>query len=253
MNKILVNCIVGLTLGCPVLAQDTAAKKDAKDIDPLALQVVKAAVEPIKDAKSFSFRALVSRDELGSNGQVITVFNIAEITVQRPNKLHIHFRGRGVPVDLFFDGSGKTVLYSPSAKLYTTFNTPSGIDATLDAISKQGVNIATRNFIESDPYQSLTDALTTAYVVGRVTLFDQEVHHLAFTEPGAEWQMWVVGGEKPVVRRLEVIDTSKPQRLRVAVELLDWTFDVSPSDSMFTFEKPADAREIEVLKLRAEK
>jgi hypothetical protein len=253
MNKFLGACIVSLTLACALVGQSKAPQKSTKDIDPLALQVVKAAVDPIKDAKAFSFRALVSRDELGTNGQVITVFQTGEITLQRPNKLHIRFRGRGEPVELFFDGSSKTVLYSPAAKVYTTVSSPASIDATLDAIAKRGVSVATRNFLESDPYQSLTDALITAYAVGTVDLFDKKVYHLAFTEPGAEWQLWIVGEERPTVRRLEVIDTSKPHHPRTTVDFFDWEFKPTTSDNMFTFSKPADAREIEMLKLSAER
>jgi hypothetical protein len=253
MKKHLVSCLLILSFSWSAAGQSKAPQKSTKDIDPLALQIVKAAVDPIKDAKAYSFRALVSRDELGTNDQIITTFNTAEITVQRPNKLHIRFRGRGEPVEMFFDGSGKTVLYSPSAKFYTTVSSPPSIDATLDAIAKRGVNVATRNFIESDPYQSLTDALITAYAVGTVDLFDQKVYHLAFTEPGAEWQLWIVGEKNPTVRRLEVIDKSKPHTPRVIVDFFDWNFSPTTSDDMFTFKKPADAREIEMLKLTAER
>jgi hypothetical protein len=253
MKKHLVSCLLILSFSWSAAAQSKAPQKATTDIDPLALQVVKAATDPIKNAKAFSFRALVSRDELGTNGQTITVFSTGEITMQRPNKLHVRFRGRGEPVELFFDGSGKTVFYSPSAKFYTTVSTPASIDATFDAMARRGVNIATRNFLESDPYKSLTDGLTTAYGVGRVDLFDQKVYHLAFTEPGAEWQLWVVGDDKPVVRRLEVIDKSKPHRPRTIVDFFDWNFSPATTDAMFTFSKPADAREIEMLKLTAER
>jgi hypothetical protein len=253
MKKHLVSCLLILSFSWSAAAQSKAPQKATTDIDPLALQVVKAAADPIKNAKAFSFRALVSRDELGTNGQTITVFSTGEITMQRPNKLHVRFRGRGEPVELFFDGSGKTVFYSPSAKFYTTVSTPASIDATFDAMARRGVNIATRNFLESDPYKSLTDGLTTAYAVGRVDLFDQKVYHLAFTEPGAEWQLWVVGDDKPVVRRLEVIDMSKPHRPRTIVDFFDWNFSPATTDAMFTFSKPADAREIEMLKLTAER
>jgi hypothetical protein len=253
MNKFVAACILSLTLACGLVAQSKAPQKSTKDIDPLALQIVKAAVDPIKDAKSFSFRALVSQDQLGTNGQIITAFHTGEITLQRPNKLHVHFRGRGEPVELFFDGSGKTVLYSPSAKFYTTVSSPTSIDAMLDAIAKRGLNVATRNFLESDPYQSLTDSLVTAYAVGTMDLFDKKVYHLAFTEPGAEWQLWVVDEERPTVRRLEVIDTSKPHHPRTTVDFFDWDFSPTTSDDMFTFSKPPDAREIEMLKLTSEK
>ena len=63
------------------------------DIDPLALKVLKAATDPLRDAKSYSFRALVSRENMGTSGQVITLFNLSDVTVQRPDKLHVNFRG----------------------------------------------------------------------------------------------------------------------------------------------------------------
>jgi len=253
MKKCFPGCILTIVLGVPMIAQTGGAQQGVKDIDPLALRVMKAATDPVKEAKAYSFRALVSRDLLGTNDQIITTFSTSEITVQRPNKLHIKFRGRGEPVEMFYDGSGKTVLYSPSSKFFTVVDTPTTIDAALSDISTRGVNIAVRNFLESDPYQSLTDSLTTAYAVGSVDLFDEKVYHMAFTEPGAEWQMWVVGGDTPRVKRLEVIDKSNPHRPRISVTFFDWDLNPSTSNDMFTFNKPADAKEIEMLKMVAEK
>jgi hypothetical protein len=256
MNKFLGALILGvISCLCPfVAAQESEAQKPtATDIDPLALEILKAATEPLKDAKAYSFRALVSHDLLGTNDQIITTFSTSEITVQRPNKLHIKFRGRGEPVDLFYDGSGKAVLYSASSKFYTTLPTPTTIDGVLADISKKGVTIAVRNFLESDPYTSLTDGLTTGYAVGNVDLFGEKVYHLAFTEPGAEWQVWVVSGDRPRVKRLEVIDRDKPHNPRIAVDFFDWDLNPTTSPDMFTFNKPADAREIEMLKVTAER
>lgn len=36
----------------------------AKDIDPLALPVLKPATDPVRDSQSYPFRALVSREHL---------------------------------------------------------------------------------------------------------------------------------------------------------------------------------------------
>jgi len=253
MNKSLVVCVVGLALSCSSLfAQKTAKQEVTKDIDPLALHMVKAATDPIKNAKAYSFRALVSRDWLGTNDQILTVFSTSEFTVERPNKLHIKFRGRGEPVELFYDGSGKAVLYSASKKFFTTVTAPNTIDAMLEGVAKKGLDIAVRNFLESDPNESLIDDVTTAYVVGKVDLFDQKVYHLAFTEPEAEWQLWIVGDEKPIVKRLEVINKTKPHDPRIIVDFFDWDFNPTTSNDMFTFSKPADAHEIEMLKETAE-
>lgn len=96
---------LALSIALPVWAQENAAGTMGKDLDPLALQALKTATGLIKDAKPFSFRILTIRDLVGTNDQIITQFSVSEITVERPNKLHLKFRGRGEPVDLFYDGS----------------------------------------------------------------------------------------------------------------------------------------------------
>ena len=237
-----------------VCGQQIADKSGSQhtDIDPLALQVLKAATDPIHDAKSYSFRALVSREQFGTNGQIITQFTISNISVERPDKLHIDFQGHGKKVQLFYN-AGHTVLYTPEEKLYTTISSPTTVDATLEALSKRNIFIPTENFLASDPYHSLTNRLLTGYVVGRAMLFDQEVHQLAFTEPDAEWQMWVVGGDKPMVRRVEIVDKRTPQHPRITIDFLDWNLNPSLSPDLFTFSKPPDAKEIDVLKESARK
>lgn len=240
-----------LSLPFAGFAQDKPAKTHSlKDIDPLALQVLKAATEPIHEAQAYSFRALVSTEHLGTNGQMITLFNLTDVTLQRPDKLHLNFLGRGQKVELFYN-AGQTVLYSPESKFFTTISSPKSIDETLTELQKKDVFIPVRNFLASDPYASLTTGLLTAYVIGKVMLFDQPVHQLAFTDAKAEWQLWVVGGEHPQIRRLEVIDKTGEGHPRIVVDFLNWDLNVSPNADLFTFKKPADATEIEVLKAKA--
>lgn len=233
-------------------AEKSTLKGKEKDIDPLALQVLKAATAPIQQAKSYSFRALVSREQEGTNGQMITLFHLTEVTVQRPDKLHVNFHRDGKDVELLYN-AGQSVIYSPNAKLYTTISTPKDIDGTLEALEKRDVFVPIRNFLQSDPYGSLTDDLTSGYVIGKSTLMDETVHQLAFTEPDAEWQLWVVGGDKPVIRRMEVIDKSKPNHPRIVVQFIDWNLNATPDKDAFTFNKPEGAKEIQLLKESAQK
>ena len=230
-----------------VYAQQSSPATSDKDVDPLALKVLKAATDPIRDAKSYSFRALVSREREATNGQIITLFHSSDVTVERPDKLHVEFHGLGKEVQLFYNG-GQFVLYTPEEKLYTTVSAPKSIDATLQELEQRDVFIPISNFLQSDPYTSLSDDLVTGYVVGKVVLFDQTVHHLAFTEPDADWQLWVVGGDKPRIRRLQVVDKSKPERPRIVVDFFDWNMEAKPDPELFTFTRPADAKQIELLK-----
>jgi hypothetical protein len=73
-------------------AQDKSGTKskstETKDVDPLALDVLKAVTQPIEQAQAFTFKALVSEEQLATNGQIVTFFHTTEITVQRPDKVH---------------------------------------------------------------------------------------------------------------------------------------------------------------------
>ncbi len=57
----------------------------AADIDPAALNVLRAVTNTLKCTNEFSFRARVSRDRLGTNGQIITYFRDNHVTIRRPD------------------------------------------------------------------------------------------------------------------------------------------------------------------------
>jgi hypothetical protein len=122
-----IRCAVVLVSLCmlPVCssAQDKSGTKskstETKDVDPLALDVLKAATQPIEQAQTFSFKALIGEEQLATNGQVVTFFHTTEIRVQRPDKVHLIFEGRGERVD-FYGTSGLITMYSPATKLYAT-------------------------------------------------------------------------------------------------------------------------------------
>ena len=79
--------------------------------------------------------------------------------MQEPDKLHIDFQGRGKRVELYYS-AGHSVLYSREDNLYCRIQSPATIDATSDELEKRDVFIPIRNFLESNPYKPLTDALS---------------------------------------------------------------------------------------------
>src|SRR5207245_554893 len=148
------------------------------------------------------------REYLGSNGQIITYFTTSDITVGRPDKLRVDFKGRGQQVQLFYEGgqSGQTVLYAPGPKLYAVIPSAKTLDGVLQDLEKHDVYLPAKNLLASDPYQTLVPDLKTGYVVGQVQMYDMPVHQLAFTEKDAEYQLWVTGAPNPRIQGLEVIN-----------------------------------------------
>jgi hypothetical protein len=57
------------------------------------------------------------------------------------------------------------------------------IDANLADLHEKGVEMPISPFLGANFYDLGAKAVTTAYVVGRVKIFDQDAHQLAFTHP----------------------------------------------------------------------
>jgi len=234
----------------PAREKPAKAADQKTDIDPLALKVLKAVTDPIRDAKTYSFRTRQMRENLGTNGQIITYFTNSEVTVSRPDKLHVTFKGRGGQEAELFYNAGTAVLYSPGPKLYARITTAKTLDGVLDELEKRNIYLPVKNFLESDPYAALAPDLKTGYVIGKVDVFGKPVHQLAFTEDKAEWQLWTTGEPNPRIRMLQVIDKGRTHQPRVVVEFTDWNLNATAKPDMFTFKAPAGAREIEFAELR---
>jgi hypothetical protein len=227
-----------------VLAQDVA---DKPDIDPLALQVLRATTDSLKNAQTFSFRAVVTRERLGTNDEVLTFFRQQEITVARPDRMRVHVTGERQTADLYFN-KGQAAIYSPDKKVYTQFASASpDLDRVVDSLDSKDIELPIANFFRADPYTVLIDGLSSAAVIGRVEIAGKTFHHLVFRENDAEWQLWVEAGEKPTPRRVQIVYKNLPRQPRVTVDFSDWNLNAKPPNDFFTFQKPQDAVAISFL------
>jgi hypothetical protein len=238
------------TLSVCSFAQDKPGAKskstETKDVDPLALDVLKAVTQPIEQAQSFTFKALISEEQLATNGQIVTFFHATEIMVQRPDKVHLIFKGRGERVD-FYGTNGSITMYAPDTKLYTTVPAKATIDDNLVDISAKGIDMPVGPFLSDHFYELASKNLITGYVIGRVKIYDQDVHQLAFTSPDVDWQLWVTGGESPRIVRAESVNKKLEGKPRTIVQFLEWNLSPTISANEFTFSKSADAQQIDML------
>jgi hypothetical protein len=237
-----------LSLAVGLRAQGAASTAAVKDVDPLALKVLKAVADPVQQAQTFSFKALVGEEDVASNGQIITSFHAIDVTVQRPDKVHIVFKGSGDRVD-FYSAKGSAVLYSPDRKLYVSLPGKENIDANIDALEARGIDMPVAPFLRSNFYALAEKMVNTAYVIGRVKVFDKDVHQLAFTSDDADWQIWVTGGDSPRFVRAEIVNKNLDGDPRTTIQFLDWDLSPSVSADELTFTKPADAHQIDFIPL----
>jgi hypothetical protein len=243
-----------LSLASFMPAQEKQTKPAAKpavaqDVDPLALDVLRAVVQPLQQAQTFSFKALVSEEDIATNGQVITFFHTVDVMVQRPDKLRLVFRGQGQRVDYYFS-NGTITMYAPDANLYSTQPAKPTIDAALADAYERGVDMPIAPFLRSDLYNLATAKLFTGYVIGRVKVFDTDVHQLAFTAPDADWQLWVTGGDAPRIVRVEAVSKLLDGKPRTIIQFRDWDLHPTIGPDEFTFTKPEGAQKIDVMTIQ---
>jgi hypothetical protein len=218
----------------------------AKDIDPLALDVLRAVAQPVEEAQAFNFKALVSEEDSASDGQILTFFHSVDVTVQRPNKIHLVYHGNGQQVD-FYLLNGTVTMWAPDPKLYASLPAKPTIDAGVMDVLHKGFDMPIGPFLLSNFYDLAAKAVTTGYVIGRVKIYDQNVHQLAFTAPDADWQLWVTGGPEPRIVRAEVVNKKLEGKPRTIIQFLDWDLKPNIAPDEFTFTKPSDAQEINFL------
>jgi hypothetical protein len=219
------------------------------DIDPLAMQVLRATTDTLKNASAFSFRAVVSRERLGSNDEVLTFVHQSEVTVSRPDKLRMQASGGQHKIDVFFN-KGDAVVYAPDNKLYARVGASQTLDDVVDKLEDRSIQIPMSPLLRSDPYKVLSDGVLRAAVIGRVEIAGKTYHHVIFTEKEAEWQLWVEGGAKPTLRRAQVVYKTLPREPRVTIDFYDWNLSAKPPASEFVFHKPDDAKAIEFMEAR---
>ena len=213
------------------------------DLEPVAMQALKIMSQQLQAATTFSFTARITREEPATNGQMLDFFRHIDVQVQRPNKMHLEVKSGRSDMFLWYDGQNVTLMPA-DAKIYTVIPAPPTIDATLTMLrNKLQAHGQLFPILKSDPYSIMTDGLQSADQVGVILVDNQQFLHLAFREPGADWQLWLSGPNEVLPRRQVIIYKNVEGQPRVTIEYSNWKLHAEIPANAFVFMKPAGAVE----------
>jgi hypothetical protein len=219
----------------------TTPSQPGPELEQSAMNALKTMSEQLRAANSFSFDARIMREEPGTNGQMLDFFKNVTAQVERPNKARFTVQSDNSVVNVWYDGKNVTMM-PLSGKIYTSLAAPSTIDATLSMLKdKLETHTPLRPFLSSDPYSILSDGLEGAYVVGFENVGNERSLHLAFTEPDADWQLWLSGPNEVLPRRMVIVYKNVPGQPRVDIEFSNWCLNAAIPASAFVFVKPEGA------------
>ena len=215
-------------------------------LDPLAMEKLKAFSDFMGGLKLFTFKVVGSFDEPEPSGVKIKRFLTIEAAVQRPDRLELHFA--------FDDGTERKAWYkdaeiafaSVTDGTYARMPAPGTLDELFVHIEKElGFSPPLADFLVSDIYGAHAKDLLSAAYLGERAINDLRLDHISFESQGADWQIWLDAGPKPLPRRIQMEFVEAQTPVQYSIHFLEWNLEVVSTGKMFDFVAPPDWKEVE--------
>ncbi len=214
-------------------------------LEPKALDVLRAVSDRLKTARTISFVAVETFESLSRQGAPLVLANRFEVTLRRPDRLKVILAGDGPSSEFYYNG--KTMMaYAPAENTVAVAEAPATIDAALEAIfHKAAIYFPFTDLIVADPYGDLAPGLKHAYYVGQSHVVgDTTTDIVAFAGDNVFVQVWV-GTEDHLPRAMHAVFLNDPDELRHNMILSNWQIDAPAPDELFTSAKAASAKRME--------
>ena len=216
-------------------------------IDPDALQVLKGMTDYLGGLEQFSMHTENTYEDVLETGQKFQFAFSSDIVVQRPDRLLVE-RTDGI-VDHLFVYDGETLsTYHAEDGFFAIISAPDNLDDllhfardTLDQVPPAGDMLFTNSF------ELLTANVTSGIVVGQAVVDGVVCHHIAFTTPLVDWQVWVADGDMPLPYKYVLTTKDDPAQPQFVTWLSNWEIAVEIEGGTFIFEAPENGMEIDYL------
>jgi len=225
--------------------QHTPATAPVPELEPKAIELLKASSARLAAAHTLSFTAVETYESQSRQGHPLVFANASEITVQRPDKLKVITLGDGPPSEFYYDGKTFTA-FAPRENLIATADAPPTLDAALEAAYHlSGTYFPFTDLIVTDPYKDMEPGLKLAYYVGQSHIVgDTTTDIVAYVENGVFIEVWL-GAEDKLPRVIHAVYLDDPAQLRHNLLFSHWQLDPAvPANSFAPANNAASAAHI---------
>jgi hypothetical protein len=235
-----------------VTESKTAAEAQAAGprVDPRAEQIVRRACAELADAKTFTFHAEVTFEQLLPQSPVKLQFaGATDYAVRKPGALAVDFESDLGAKRFWYDGTTLTIFDAPKM-MYTSTAVPASIDGMMERVAETNhLTLPLADLAMSDPCANFKRVLFGGYIGGG-DVGGVACDHLAFTESNFDWQIWIQRAGKPLPRKVVINYRSAPGAPEYVAVISDWKFPSAILDSRFTPQIPKKAVRIKFIDLK---
>jgi hypothetical protein len=214
-------------------AQAPAADAPATQLEPKALNILKAMSARLTGTQGLSFKAVTTYEKPSRLGPPLAYSTVALVNLQRPDRLRVLTSGDGPATEFYYDGK-KAYAYERKDNLLAQADAPPTIDATLEAAYRRAaIYFPFTDVIVADPYKDLSQDMRVAFYIGQSTVVGNTTTDvIAYTSDSVFVQAWI-GTEDKLPRMLRAVFLDDPTRSRHQVEFSDWKLSSAMSADFF--------------------
>lgn len=225
-------------------APAAAAATNPEDVDQAAIAALKRMSAYLGTLTAFEIKTDTSLQVVMDDGQKLNVDGRSHYLVRRPDGFMIEVVTDRKERQFIYDGKS-LVVNAPKLGYYAKVPAPPTIRETLDAAyEKYGISLPLEDLFRwSDPALQRANLVESAMVVGMATIDGVPCDQYAFREGDVDWQIWIQRGDKPLPRKVVIVDRLDDSHPEYVAKL---TWDTAPNlpSNAFAFNPGADAKAI---------
>jgi hypothetical protein len=221
------------TAAAKSLAKPAAIKPARPQLEPKAVEVLKAVANRLAQARTLSFEAVDTFEGLSTAGTSLTSARTFDVTLQRPNKLRVSLTGSSSRSEFYCNGT-TMMTYSGAAKAVVIAKAPQTIsDCLTEAYKATTISFPFPDLIIASPYNGLMQGLRRVDYTGQSALDDGTTADVVtYSTANASVQMWVSTEDK-LPRMIHIAHPDDPHRVRHSLVLSSWRINVPVPAEVF--------------------
>lgn len=213
-------------------------------VDPAARQALERMSAYLGTLTTFEIKTQTTLDIVTEIGQRVQIDGSAHYKVRRPNGFVIDVVTDMKTRSFYYDGKSFTV-FSPKHDFYAKVDAPETILKTLDVLWDQfGLALPLEDLFRwNDTKSRRSEDLSSGFLVGPATIDGVLTNQYAFRQGDVDWSVWIEQGDRPLPRKLLIIDRSQTEQPAYMARLA-WTLNPTFPADTFTFKPGPNAKSI---------
>ena len=203
--------------GEPTAAATKAVAPDRAKGD----EILKAMSTLLAETQNFTFATDEVHKRSGANGQPVERKFSRELAVRRPDA--VWFRSQGDREGQVWYADKKLTVVSDKNKTWAQAEVPATLDEAMDDIAARfDILMPMADLLYSSPWDAYMSAESTGGWMGVETIGGKQCHHIAYSQPVVDWELWIAEGAEALPCRLAIVYKNEPGPPRSDILFRDW-------------------------------